>query len=149
MGHYYNDGLSTSLLGSSLWLQEKGSYHQQTADVLANYYYASVFRGDLGSEEMNAQLRQWVNQQTGGLLEDSVKNLGFSADTVLALASTIYFTAGWENDFPESRTQEAVFHAPDGDISCEFLNETTTAAYYYAKTLVRRRNISGEAAPCG
>lgn len=133
MGHYYNDGLSASLLGSSLWLQEKGSYHQQTADVLANYYYASVFRGDLGSEEMNAQLRQWVNQQTGGLLEEQAGDLSFDPRTVLALATTIRYQVEWLDEFFEKNNTTATFHGKTGDEEAVFMNREMAGHYYWGE----------------
>jgi len=131
--NYSDDERVTSILANSLWLNENYTFRQPTMEFLADNHRASSYVGKMGSEGFSEVFRNWMNEQTGGLLEDSVKELGFSADTVLALASTIYFSAVWENDFPEGRTQEAVFHAPDGDISCEFLNETTPAAYYYGE----------------
>ena len=131
--NYSDDGRVTSILANSLWLNENYTFKQPTMEILAQNHRASSYRGTMGSEGFSEVFRNWMNQQTGGLLEDSVKNLGFTAQTVLALASTIYFAAGWSDEFPESRTEEAVFHAPDGDISCEFLNETNTAAYYYGE----------------
>lgn len=131
--NYSDDGQVTSILANSLWLNENYSFKQPTMEILAENHRASSYRGTMGSEEFNTTFRNWMNEQTGGLLEDSVKNLGFTADTVLALASTISFAAGWSYEFPEGRTEETVFHAPDGDISCEFLNQSMSTTYYYGE----------------
>mgnify|MGYP000094926604 FL=1 len=60
-------------------------------DSLAKNYYASSFRGEMGSEEFNQALRDWINEQTGGLLEAQADGLSMDPETVMALASTIYY----------------------------------------------------------
>ena len=46
------------------------TYSQQTLDTLAKVYFASSFSGQMGSEAYNQALRDWLNQQTEGLLEN-------------------------------------------------------------------------------
>ncbi len=131
--NYSDDGRVTSILANSLWLNDTYTFKQPTMDILARNHRASSYAGTMGDEGFSEVFRNWMNEQTGGLLEDSVKDLGFTADTVLALASTIYFAAGWEEEFSASQTVETVFHAPDGDISCEFLNQSLATSYYYGE----------------
>ena len=122
--HYCADGQTNLLLGNSLWLDDAYSFKKETADLLANRYYASSFHGDLGTEEMNELLRSWLNENTGGLLKDQAENVELSPYTAFALTSTVYFTAAWENEFFIPKTKDAIFHSPDGDISASFMNET-------------------------
>ena len=70
-----NDGAVTSILANSLWLNESVNFNQSTMDSLAKNYYASSFRGEMGSEEFNQALRDWINEQTGGLLEAQADGL--------------------------------------------------------------------------
>ncbi len=44
----------------------------------------------MGSKETNQALRSWINEQTGGLLQEQAEGLELSAETVLALATTVY-----------------------------------------------------------
>ena len=44
-----DDGAVTSILANSLWLNDKISFKQETMDALAKYYYASSFRGEMGT----------------------------------------------------------------------------------------------------
>lgn len=129
--HYCFDGKSTSILGSSLWLDDACVYNADTVNLLSQRYYASVFQGQLGSDEMNEALQGWLNDQTGGLLKEQVQNQQFSEDTVLALATTIFYRAGWQSGFSESRSTTEIFHAPNGDISWAFMNRTVTQGTYY------------------
>lgn len=128
--HYCDDGRSTILMANSLWLDHKFPYHQETADNLAQYYYASTFHGDLGTEALDLQLREWLNANTGGLLKEQANNVKLDPNTVFALASTIYFTAGWRNEFFEEDTYDETFHTPTGDIQTPFMHQPRRDTYY-------------------
>lgn len=129
--HYSADGMTSLLLGNSLWLDEAYSFEQSTVDTLAKDYYASLFSGDLGTEELNEQLRQWLNDNTGGLLKEQIKDVSLSPQTIVALASTIYFRAGWTDKFSEKATTQDIFHAPNADVTVDFMHKTFTDRTYY------------------
>ena len=128
--HYCDDGQSTLLMANSLWLDSAFRYHQETADRLAQDYYASAFHGDLGTEPLDQQLREWLNANTGGLLKEQANNVKLSPSTVFALASTIYFTAGWTDEFAKENTYDETFHAPTGDMQTPFMHQTRRDTYY-------------------
>lgn len=129
--HYCADSASTCVLANSVWLEEGMLYNADTLKTLADSYYASAFQGDLGSEEMDALLRDWINEQTGGLLEEQAQNLHMDPQTVLALASTIYYRAKWSNEFREEGNTEGIFHGPAGDIPVTYMNQTQTYGPYF------------------
>ena len=128
--HYCDDGRSTILMANSLWLDHEFPYHQETADRLAQYYYASTFHGDLGTEPLDQQLRDWLNANTGGLLKEQANNVKLSPNAVFALASTIYFSADWADEFSEKHTYDETFHTPTGDIQTPFMHQTRRDTYY-------------------
>ena len=128
--HYCDDGRSTILMANSLWLDHLFPYHQEAANTLAQYYYASTFHGDLGTATLNQQLRDWLNANTGGLLKEQANNVKLDPNTVFALASTIYFTAGWTDEFSEEHTYDETFHTPTGDIQTPFMHQTRRDTYY-------------------
>ena len=130
--NYQNDGAVTSILADSLWLSDSMDYNSNTLARLADSYYASAYRGEMGSEAFNEALRRWINEQTGGLLKDSADGLSLAPDTVIALASTIYFRAKWGSEFSKSATADGVFHAPDGDVTHKFMHKTMESTYYAA-----------------
>lgn len=129
--HYSDDGETTLLLANSLWLDEAYTFHQQTANLLAESYYASSFRGDLGTEALNKALQAWLNDNTGGLLKDQAENVELDPQTVFALASTVYFTAGWESKFSKSNTKDAVFHLSNTDKTVPYMHKTMIGWSYY------------------
>lgn len=129
--HYMSDSASTSLLANSLWLETGLQYNKNTVQTLADSYYASVFQGDLGSDAMNDVLRGWLNEQTGGLLEEQVSGVSMPEETILALASTIYYRAKWSGEFYEENNRDDVFHSPSGDRTVTYMNTTLTYGPYY------------------
>ena len=132
--HYRSDGASDCLLANSLWLNEGFLYNKDTVNTLVDSYYASVFQGDLGSESMTNALRAWLSVQTQGLLDQYLDGIELSPDDALALASTVYFRAKWDNEFWDRQNTEDIFHSPSGDVKTTFMNQTLTyGPYYYGK----------------
>lgn len=129
--NYCDDGATTSVLANSLWLNESVEFIPETMETLARDYYASSYRGEMGTEEFDQALRDWINQQTGGLLEEQAADLSLDPETVLALASTIYFRGKWSSEFSPSRTEPEIFHAPDGDVECDFMHQSGGTGTYY------------------
>lgn len=128
---YRQDGAVNSVLANSLWLNEGSSFRQETVDLLAENYYASVYRGEMGSDGLNQALRDWLDEQTGGLLKKATKTAQFSPDTVLALASTVYFQSKWTEEFSKRNTREGTFHGLSGDTSADFLRSDGADTYYW------------------
>lgn len=129
--NYSDDGAVTSILASSLWLNEGGEFNGDTLDTLAKNYYASAYSGKMGSNEFNKALRNWMNEQTGGLLEEYISDIELTPNTLMALVTTIYFRAKWEDEFSKNNNTSDVFHAVNGDVECEFMNCTETYGRYY------------------
>lgn len=129
--HYSDDGLTTLLMSNSLWLDEAYTLDRNTVETLAGSYYASSYQGDLGTEETNQLLRQWLNANTGNLLTEQSQSIQLDPRTVAALASTIYFSAQWEGRFLESNTSQAVFHSPDAGQTVWFMNRVLPENTYF------------------
>lgn len=127
---YRDDKTVTSILASSLWLNQDVSFNRDTMDTLARDFYASSYRGKMGSEGFNKALQGWLNQQTGGLLEEQAGNIELDPTTILALATTLYFKAPWAEEFSKDRTEPQTFHTPTGDVETDFLHQWSSGSYY-------------------
>lgn len=132
LANYCNDGAVTSILANSIWLNEDVNVEQQTVDTLAKNYYASSYRGDVGSDKMTKAVQTWLNKQTNGLLSDYVKDVSLDPQTIMALYSTVYFRAKWDGQFDKSDNDTKIFHAANGDIQTEFMNGTETYGWFFA-----------------
>ncbi len=131
--NYSDEGTVTSILAGSVWLSDAINYNSDTLKTLAEYYYASSFSGTMGSAEYNKMLQDWLNEQTGGLLEEQAGNIEMDPVTVFALATTVYFQAKWQNEFNEKNNSQEVFHASSGDVTTEFMHQSGTGTYYWGE----------------
>lgn len=132
--NYCNDGAVTSILASSLWLNENVSFKKAAMDRLAKTYYASSYKGTMGSDAFNKLLQDWLNEQTGGLLKEQTAGEKLAPDTILALATAVYFRAKWYSEFAPAWTADKTFHGADGDTLCSFMHkDKSTETYYWGK----------------
>ena len=129
--NYCDDGAVTSILGSSLWLDEDFEYNKEVVSTLAENYYASVFRGKMGSKSYNKTYSEWLNSQTGGILKEYTEKAEMSPETLLNLVTTIYFQAKWDGEFYKENNTTNAFHKATGDENCEFMNQKITYGNYY------------------
>ena len=129
--NYRDDGALTSILAGSLWLNRDVKFNKDTMDTLARDFYASSYRGEMGSERFNRALQSWLNEQTGGLLKEQAGNIELDSDTVLALATTVYFKAKWHAEFSKRNTFPETFHTPDGDVETDFMHQSDDQTYYW------------------
>ncbi len=131
LSNYMDDGATTNILANSVWLSEDIEYNKSTLDTLAENYYASSFKGKMGSDGYNKTLQKWLNDQTGGLLKDEASEIEFSDKTLLGLASTVYFKARWDSEFNKINTQPDTFYGKDSKQTIDFMNQTSSNNYYY------------------
>lgn len=133
---YRDDGVTSCILGNSLWLRDDMDYNKETLERLATNYFASSYRGEMGSDKFNQALHDWMNKQTNSLLKDQIDQINMSPETLLALVSTIYFRAKWNDEFYKEATSPDVFHGANGDITCDFMHEQSSGAYYKGERFV-------------
>jgi serpin B len=131
--HYLDDEYTKLLLANSLWLDNAHLFNPETVQTLADNYYASVYAGDLGSDEMNEALRQWIDEHTGNLLQEHSQELELDPNSVFALASTVYFKANWVEAFSEKNTTNGIFHSTRGDVTVPFMHSSRANAYYWGE----------------
>lgn len=131
--NYADDGVTTSILGSSMWLNEKITFRQSTLDQLAQYHYASSYQGQMGSDAMNQALQTWLNEQTGGLLEQQAAEIELDPQTVIALASTLYFKAAWTDEFWAEQTAPGTFYAAAGEEQADLMHQSNIRNYYWGE----------------
>lgn len=128
--NYVNDGASTRILATSLWLSEDVDFVQKTMDRLAETYHTSSYQVEMGTQGTNQALREWIIEQTGGLLQEQAQGLEFHVDTVLALASTVHYRAKWQSAFAPERTQGMLFYGFKRAVNYKFIKQRSVLQYY-------------------
>lgn len=130
--NYCDDGAVTSVLASSLWLDKDITYIKETLDRLAEVYFASTYQGEMGTKEYNKALQDWLNEKTGGLLKEQAEGVTLDPETILALATTVFYRAKWQDEFAKSGTEKGEFYlSSDETVSCDFMHRSGSRQYYW------------------
>ena len=121
----YQDGDAVCRLANAAFLRENADVKQTAADTLAEWYFASSYRVPMGTEEADAAIASWLNQQTGGLLSEETGDIRTEEENLLRLYNTIYYKAGWRRAFESSQTETDTFTAANGSKQqVDFLHQT-------------------------
>ncbi len=129
--NYNDDGAMATILANSIWLNNEIDYNHATLLTLAESYHASSYAGKMGSSGFNKALREWLNEQTKGRLKGEIDSLEMSPETIVNLASTIYFYDKWDEEFKKSDNTRDTFHGASRDELVTFMNEKMTYGTYY------------------
>lgn len=129
---YADNGVYSSVMANSIWLKDGINYNKDTLDILKDSYFASSYSGDFLDEGYSAAIKDWINDNTKGLLKDQTENIKFDDRTAAALVSTIYFNAKWNDKFNEELTEKGDFYSEDGKKTVDFMKSSRSQAYYYA-----------------
>jgi serpin B len=125
-----DDGVTKSLLANSLWLSNKIRFNADTLSRIAEVYEAASFWGDPADAGFTQALRDWLNENTGGLLKDAADKVEMKENTILAIASTIYFKCAWAEKYAKDMTEKLTFHGKSGDKETDFMHKTIEGSYY-------------------
>lgn len=128
---YTDDGAVRSIPAASVWLRKDMTYNRDTLKTLADVYYASSFRGEMGSESYDQALRDWIDEQTGGLLRDQTAKLHMDDTTVIDLVATLWFKARWAHRFISDENTQETFHGAAGDRTVTFMHQLEENGVYW------------------
>ena len=132
--NYIDDGAATSKLAASLWMDQDVPFKEKTIQTLADDYFASTFRGSMMDPDYSKAFKSWLNDNTGGLLQDAVENLpDFDPQTIMALATTVYFSGKWSDQFQDANTYTETFHGAVSDKDADFMHRSDTGQYFYSE----------------
>ena len=128
---YGETSTGKTLLGSSVWLNENVPYNEETLQVLAEQYLASTFSAPMGDEKTDKAIGEWINENTGNLLQDAAGEIQTKPETVMLLLTTLYFKDQWRDEFWKDATKKDTFTAADGaQQTVDFMHLTQDRAAY-------------------
>ncbi|MBO4873562.1 MAG: hypothetical protein J5496_09155 [Lachnospiraceae bacterium] len=137
-----------SVLYNSLWLDQALPYNEETVRTLSEKYFASSFRGEMGSDGYNKALKAWLKEATDGLLPARyLDGVSMKPDTVMALVSALNLDVKWEG-FKRSASFSGTFYAVNGQRTVTYMYQDVETALcvrgknYYAMRLRMSGNLS-------
>lgn len=125
-GLYTDDGTNSLLLANSVWLNNdrEGHYVQETLDTLAEDYFAGTYSVPMGHSAADTAVTDWVSEQTGGLIGGDEPVVKTRQDTLALLVSSLYYRAGWRDEFSPDLTVRDTFTAADGsEATADFMHK--------------------------
>lgn len=125
--NYGEDEKGSTLPAASLWINADYPYKMETVDSLAFNYFAESYLFDGHDNSSTERLQDWLNEKTRGLLKSAVDGVELTPSTILNMCTALYFNGKWtyEYEFNKNKTEEMIFHSPDGDILTDFMYNTT------------------------
>ncbi|MBQ4252156.1 MAG: hypothetical protein II704_03840 [Erysipelotrichaceae bacterium] len=120
-------------LANSIWLSDQFKYNKDPLNHLALKQHVQSYTGKMGDPAYNRQLQDWINENTENFLKDQIKDLGFTADTIMSLVSTIYLKDSWSSEFHKESTIKDTFHANGKDQECEMMIDYSTSSLYFGE----------------
>ena len=124
-----DDEYGRSVLANSIWLSSDLPVKEKCVNYLKDDHYASTFTGNFGDADYVNALKQWLSDQTNGLLDDCINELDIERDTRAVLASTLYYKAKWNAEYKD--TESGVFNGIYGKENCTFNKKTVKDTYIY------------------
>lgn len=116
-------------LANQLVLGESADPEEHFLDALAQYYDAGVVTTDFGEQESKDLLDAWVQEHTGGLIEESAVQAP-DPEMMFVLQNAILLAAQWESQFSPSSTTDQEFTTAAGDtVETEMMQQLLDAAY--------------------
>lgn len=143
--NYCQDDHTKSVLASSLWMNEEIEFDAHTLNILAEAYYASSYQGEMGSKRFTKAFQSWLNAQTGNLLKEQASSLELPSDTVMALATTVYYKVKWSEEFDPEDTKPGTFRAANGDVERPFMHQQLMDLYFEGENFSAVRQAAADA----
>lgn len=116
-------------LANQLVLGEAAEPEAHVLDALAQYYDAGVVTTDFSDQESKDLLDTWVQEHTGGLIEESSVQAP-DPEMMFVLQNAILLAAQWESQFDPSATADEDFTTAAGDtVETEMMHQLLDVAY--------------------
>lgn len=120
---------SGSAVASSLWVNSGAGLKGDVLRALTDDCYASVYRGDLNSDETLAELKAWLKDNTGDDLHALTDDIEMPATSGLALLNALEFEQKWAEPFYTDDIWQNEFYTQNGSVTADFMHTTAQLGY--------------------
>ena len=140
-GRIYNllniDAKYTLNTANALWTKEDYPFLEEYLNFINNYYMGKATDVDFTKPDEAAEIiNKWVEENTGGKIEDMLSSGDISPGTVLILSNAIYFKGLWLTQFNVEETVDRDFKLATGEtIEVPTMVSTNSEVYFnYTET---------------
>ncbi|MFP3155183.1 hypothetical protein LQZ18_12320 [Lachnospiraceae bacterium ZAX-1] len=100
-------------IANAIFVSNDVTLKKSFSKVFTDYYRGDAMKVDFSLEETVDEINEWASHNTEGLITDIVQK--FAPNTVVAIASALYFSDRWEWEFSPDETKEDIFYTPIGE----------------------------------
>lgn len=104
-------------IANSIWFRDEEDCLQVKKDFLqinADYYHAAAYKADFNDSQTVRDINQWVERNTGGMIDRIVNQIG--RDTMMYLINALAFDAQWQEIYEKEQISDGSFSAASGEI---------------------------------
>jgi len=121
---------NTLSVANALYVRPGFNYKPSFATLLRDFYNSAV--QEFLPVNPEVPINQWVEERTGGEIEDFIEEGKITDQTVMLLINAIYFRGFWQSPFEATNTQTLPFHvSASQSVDAEMMSKT---ADYKVKT---------------
>jgi serine protease inhibitor len=127
-------------MANSVWYSNKYHVQNSFSEIITDSYDGIVQGLDFKNEtESKQSIYGWVEQKT----HDRIKNLieEIPDERVMFLVNAIYFKGDWAYQFDKSKTHDAPFSTPDGQITADLMFSKGVKMNLYSNSNMRLVDI--------
>ncbi len=136
-GYAYHNPFAAA---NAIFVDKNAALSQNFVQKYADYYRGAAINVDFASPDAVNAVNNWAKESTNGLIPEIIQ--GFDADTAATIASAVYFSDRWDWEFDPDKTEESVFHAPNGDVKALFMPREGDMLTYYEDARVQAMPLS-------
>lgn len=110
----FTDDTYTQIARTSVWVKDGIKVSYPLLLEFARYFNTDSFYCEMGSDSADEELRSWLSEYTGGLLDEMTGEFSLPADSIIDIISTIYYKASWFRELDEDE-DKLLFHGTKSD----------------------------------
>ncbi len=127
------DPLTKLKLANSIWPQLDYPVLESFLDLNKEFFDSEVVPVDFKDPAVISQVNKWVEDNTDGLIEETLTDL--PPGVVMLLINAIYFKGTWQTEFKPEATHEASFYTADGPVTVDMMHIPGSDFAYFSNDL--------------
>ena len=114
--------LSECHIGNSLWVNNYAPIQEEALAAVCHAHQVDAFMGEMGSDEINMAIQQWLNSHTGNILK-GYTSICTDRKTLFELFTSSFFKGKWTDEFRLTQSKKDYFYVDSNtDVYCYFMN---------------------------
>jgi serpin B len=127
-GYWQGDYHDPLKIANAIFVDAAITIENDFAQTFMDYYRGSSINVDFASPAALAEINDWVNKNTNGMIQNILQEL--APETPAVLANAIYFSDRWSWEFEPGKTKQDIFYAPGGETEAFYMEREGDQIYF-------------------